>query len=217
MVNETQVHDDYTYFKALFFVDNKTGTNNTPFVPIMVTHLEAWGKDRDDIFEAAMENQISSEILLVPLEDAWNKNLSELGKYNCYNGESTLDVLNKTEKFLLTSSTLYCSSSLALNDRVLSNLYKLLGTDYYVLLVSFREIMIIPDRAGIDIRQVMDYQKSLYGTKKIPDEAVADEIFYFVGKRGQLIRVHKTSDELKVRLTAAKREIIIQSFQRANA
>ena len=206
---EKQLYDDYTYFKALYYVMFEENGEIKTLVPVSIRHLEAWEKDRDDIYDAAMENQLRAGILLVPLDEACEKEIPEIVEFNCYETKRDREVFTKTGIFLLTSQSLQFSVSLMLNETVLSRIYGYFGDNYYVLPVSIYEVLIIPDRNRITPGQVRGYHESIYKPDDFPEEEVCTETFYYNGAKGQLVRVCEEG------IKPEKWELIFQNTKKA--
>ena len=216
---EAQVYDDYTYFKALYYAVTEYDDGRVLVVPITNTHLEKWGKDRDDIFDAAMENQLKGGILLLSVDEACNHDVREYGKLNCYDTGRSMVGLEQETIFILTSRSLQFAVSLMLNDRVLSKVRKILGKNFFVLPGSVHEALIIPEKKGILAENVLDYHRDICrGAGWIgKEEMVADEIFYYSGESGQLVRVRKADEKSSPDPDKGRKEIIVQSCDRAIA
>lgn len=218
-----QVFDDYTYFKAVYYVEMYQEKEDEPssIAPILLEHLERWGKDRDDIFDAAMKNQEKLGILFTTMDDACDISLQDLQNYNYYDGKKALTELDLEKTFLLTSSNFHYAVSLILNDRVLSHIYKIFKGNYYVLPGTVHEVLIIPDREGLSPEDIKDYQSRLChdedDEEDVLDEMITDEVFYYEGEEGQLVRVNKNDAKAARKGHGSRREIITQSYERASA
>ena len=69
MPRKQYVTEAFPYFRGMFYVDFHNSDGWCIGVPVEEEHLEKWGRTKEDLFAAALKNQLNDGIVLAPLED----------------------------------------------------------------------------------------------------------------------------------------------------
>ena len=138
--------------------------------------LESLGVDKETLFTEAMNSSVVMEpAVLTDMSNA----LFSAERENLLNRSEPLAPEDVGGMYVLTNESGSLGAAALFYPDVKEKAAELMGSDYYVLPSSTHEVILVPDSAGIDSKELCDMVKQANRTVVEEKDVLSDNVYHF--------------------------------------
>ena len=155
---------------------------------VAVNHgvMEQLGVDRHELFTTAMDSAvINDRAMLTDMTQA----LFGPGKENLLDRSCPIDPADIGGMYVLTTESGTLGASALYYPDVKEKAAEVIGCSYYVLPSSTHEVILVPDAAGIDEKELCSMVKQANRTVVEPKDVLSDNVYHFDKDTRELSKV----------------------------
>lgn len=149
--------------------------------------LESLGVDKETLFTEAMNSSVVMEpAVLTDMSNA----LFSAKRENLLDRSEPLAPEDVGGMYVLTNESGSLGAAALFYPDVKEKAAELLGSDYYVLPSSTHEVILVPDSAGIDTKELCDMVKQANRTVVEKKDVLSDNVYHFSRDERRLDKVN---------------------------
>ena len=164
--------------------------------PITDKLMKQYGVTKDDIHKVAMENlerltppkfvsmqEMMMEIMLPDKSDP-NYDIMKQALTEQIGGADNL-------MYVLTNENKVNGAVLALDQNIMDKIAEKVGGDFYVLPSSVHEVLVVPKRADMDVKELEHMVQEVNATQVAVEEQLSDHVYMYDAKEHEFLRADK--------------------------
>lgn len=144
--------------------------------------MKSWGITADDLWETVMSNLKQEEFQIHTLREM----ILSLKRWGSDSKEESSEII-----YVLTNrNNVYGAVGMFRID-MLSELAERLEKDLYIIPSSLHEVMLVPDREGIEAQELKNMLKTVNTDIVLKEEWLSNELYYFSREGGVITMIQK--------------------------
>lgn len=145
---------------------------------IAVNHgvLEQLGTDKETLFLTAMDNSL---VLDPPVLTDMSQALFSTDRENLLDRDVPIDPADVGGMYVLTTESASLGAAAMFYPDVKEKAAEIIGSDYYILPSSVHEVILVPDSAGFDAKELCDMVKQANRTVVEPQDVLSDSVYHY--------------------------------------
>ena len=154
-------------------------------IPVNKGVLEELEVDEETLFADAIE---SSAVFEPPMLVEMGNALFESDKINLLDMAGPIDPEKAGNMYVLTNTSGSLGAAVLFYPEIRERAAEILGTDYYILPSSVHEVILVPDTAGIDEKDLCDMVRKANRSVVEEGDILSDEVYHY-SKGGGMAKI----------------------------
>lgn len=156
---------------------------------IAVNHgvMEQLGVDKETLFITAMDDSLVND---PPVLTDMSQALFSMDRENLLDRDVPIDPADVGGMYVLTTESSTLGACAMYYPDVKEKAGELIGSDYYILPSSVHEVILVPDAAGIDAKELCDMVKQANRTVVEPQDVLSDNVYHYSRDERRLDKVN---------------------------
>lgn len=189
---------NYYDLSMIVYVICETDESCSATINVTDAHMKLWGVDRDTLFKDAINNtrkrlkprvdkmsDMMKELLMEKLT-TYNYRVGEDESFDKELGEilDNIDQYDEDKTYVLTNERKLHGAVYMLFSDVLEKIANDIDDDMFILPSSIHEIIIIPQKHGVEIQELREMVKSVNESELDPKEILSDTVYVYERGKG---------------------------------
>ena len=156
---------------------------------VAVNHgvMEQLGVDKETLFITAMDDSLVND---PPVHTDMSQALFSPERENLLDRDDPIDPADVGGMYVLTTESSTVGACAMYYPDVKEKAGELIGSDYYILPSSVHEVILVPDAAGIDAKELCDMVKQANRTVVEEKDILSDNVYHYSRDERRLDKVN---------------------------
>ncbi|MBQ6903291.1 MAG: hypothetical protein IJQ26_02115 [Lachnospiraceae bacterium] len=179
--------------------ETEQGHATTPVTNIL---MKQYGIDTDELHDVAIRNM---DVLSPMSFKTMSETMAELMLPDMLSGGMSREEATDMVKgmfppeldrgmYVLTNQSKHHGAAVILNPKTMDEITEKVGKEYYILPSSIHEVLIVPKRDGMELKDLEGMVRDVNGTQVAPHERLSDHVFAYDIKAHELFRADKSTE-----------------------
>lgn len=203
--------DDLAVFYCVELGADKNGAMS---IPITNQLMDTWKVDQKTLHEAALNNietlapSTFKSMTEVMVEMMLPQMMNDMGVDETTAREMIDAMLPPEEKMYVLSNVDKLNGATALLDeKIMDEIADKLGEDYFILPSSVHEVLIVPESAGMDIKELEVMVQEVNATEVAPQDRLSNHVYKYDEVNREVVRADKNEKTLSFTKESMKEDL----------
>lgn len=181
---ESRPHRDVEDLSVTYCVLLDNAGDVAATVPVTYQLMDTWGISSDELYKLAIENQEKTErSVFVSMKDVLKGMMSdELDDIDSINSEAP-------QIYVLSNESKIGGAAAVLDNKMMSRVIDLIGENFYIIPSSIHEVLVVPDRGGIEKDDLESMVKEVNSSTVSKEEQLSEHVYVYSQEEGLKLAV----------------------------
>lgn len=167
----------------IYFIDMGNDESGQMSVVIRNDLMDRWGVSVEDLNKLAFENlenrgDAEFKTMVETLAGLMIPNYDEMSEEEKEEAREQLDMPDPG-MYVLSNSTKTFGATAVLRESTMEEIISKLGEDFYILPSSIHEVLIVPNREGMEVSELKAMVEEVNATQVAPEEVLSDNVYRY--------------------------------------
>ncbi len=196
-----QLMDDLAVTYCILLGTDEQGSAS---VPVTNQLMDTWGVDQETLHETALENiealtPSTFKSMTEVMADMMLPQMMEMTGGNEEAARAMLDEMLPSEEkmYVLSNESKLNGAAALLDEKIMDEIAEKFGEDFFILPSSIHEVLIVPESAGMDIKDLESMVQEVNATQVAPQDRLSDHVYKYDEVNREIVRADKAEKSLQ--------------------